>query len=427
METGSPLGGVGNVQGQPIIEHNVAPASNTKNDKGDDILLNNGEMVLRIVDLQIPGRGFPYLFTRCYKSRIRYHGTMGGNWDHNYNMRLMKERQTFGTLTGNIWFNDGLCHQELFVAEGGSFRSPLGSYNKLTGSNDNYDLRTPNGMVYHFVNKLPGESDRLFLDFITDKNGNTMTFQYDPFGFLLAVVDTLGRSIQYNYDPTSKRLVSVKDFNNREIKFSYDQTFREDLIQVVAPEVIGTSNGNDFNDANGKRKTTKYSYVPGFFLSGRLYNNLENMTMPNETAVNGAAVLTNSYNMNPNSYEFDKVTMQHYGGTNASGVEAGGTIHYFYQALNPGADPNDITIPRNRTTVIDRVGNVPSGGLSHLDVCGGDLRWRLGGFPRFRLGGDPNRGWGRVVWSTRRLASVCPPDDHQARQRNHGQPQQGEQ
>jgi len=167
---------------------------------------------------------------------------------------------------------------------------------------------------------------------IRDRNDNLMTFHYEAPGFpkrLTRVNDTLGRDIVYRYitsGANAGRLMEIEDFIGRKVKFTYDS--RGDLVEVTSPAVTGTPNGNDF--PNGK--TTRYTYSFGFG-DERLNHNLLTVTRPNEVAAGGTPVLTNTYGTTPNSFDFDKVIGQTYGGTNASGVPAGGTYTYTYTHL----------------------------------------------------------------------------------------------
>lgn len=336
----------GQGRGQPLNEWG-AVAVGVEDKRNDDVLLNSGELILRAVDLNIPGRGFPYQFIRTYKSRIVYKGVVGHNWDHNYNMRLFKHRNQYGQLTGDMLLLNGFDKKERFVsAGGGAFISPAGTFMTLKDNGgNNFTLRDAQGMKYLFDTVL-AFGDRLFLKTMTDRNGNTMTFNYDSLtGLLTSVVDTLGRTITYTYD-TQTRLIEVTDFTNRKIKFTYDSN--GDLAEVRSPVVSDPlGNGSDF--PNGK--ITKYTYSSGLGLYSPLEHNLLTITFPNESQI-GPAALTNTYD------EHDKLATQTYGGTNLSGVPAGGRFSYYYEILNSGANPDDITIARVRTTVVDRNGNV---------------------------------------------------------------------
>ena len=53
----------------------------------------------------------------------------------------------------------------------------------------------------------------------------------------------------------------------------------------------------------------------------------------------------------------DRLIAQQWGGTNSSGISAGGTVAYARQEVNIGVDPNNPDLPREIVTVSDRNGN----------------------------------------------------------------------
>ena len=171
---------------------------------------------------------------------------------------------------------------------------------------------------------------------------------------MIRFVDTYGRNIDYNYingGINDGKLANITDFNGRQVKFTHDNN--GDLIEVTSPTVTGTPNGNDF--INGK--TTRYTYSSGFS-DNRLNHNLLTVTNPNEVASGGAPVLEIEYGTQAGTFEFDRVIRQTHGGTNSSGVDAGGDYNFDYELLVPSGsstDPNQAII---RTTETDRNGNI---------------------------------------------------------------------
>lgn len=329
-----------------------------KNDTPDPITLHNGEFVLQITDLKIPGRGFDWTFTRTYKSRVTFDSPLGHNWDFNYNSRLLEiteENQdaistdTFSPIlsdsfikVGSVVVMDGHGHSDLYGLQSDVADStPLGAYTRLTKNGDgSFTLRDRQGSKKSY--------DRNgFLVRLEDRHGNTMTFTRDEDGKLLGAIDTLGRKITYSYN-TNGRLVEVKDFINRSITFEYDSN--GDLVSVTSPSVTGTPNGNNFPDG----KTKRYTYSSGFD-NEKLNHGLLTITAPNEVAAGGSPRLINVYETDENSYAYGHVVKQTYGGINASGIAAGGDITYKYEEMT--SNPLDTNDPVNRVTVTDRNGN----------------------------------------------------------------------
>ena len=328
------------------------------NDAPDPITLHNGEFVLQATDLKIPGRGFDWAFTRTYKSRITYDGTLGHNWDFNYNSRLIEitednqdaiSTDTFTpvfsssfTKVGSVVVMDGHGRSDLYgLQSDGAYSTPLGAYTRLTKNEDgSFILRDRQGSKKSY-------DKNGFLNNLEDRHGNSMKFKRDDNSRLTEVTDTLGRKISYNYN-SDGRLTGVKDFADRTIKFEYDGN--GDLVSVTSPSVTGTTNGNDFPDG----KTTKYTYSSGFD-DETLNHGLLTITAPNEVAVGGSPRVINVYETDSTSYAYGRVIKQTYGGTNAGGIAAGGDVTYVYEELT--SNPSGTNEPANRVTVTDRNGN----------------------------------------------------------------------
>lgn len=343
----------GNGKGQKLESVELGGSDEARGtDKIHGVYITAGQYYLSMVDLEIPGRGFPYRFERKYKSQVNYDGPLGFGWDYNYNMRL-------NASGSNMYVLNGLARKDLYTYNvDGSYATPAGVYNVLKkNANGTFTLREADGTKYNFTT-FDTASNRAFLSSIVDRNQNQMRFQYDSQKRLSIVYDTLNRPIQYLYN-SSNHLDHLTDFTGRTVRFQYDS--ENNLVGVTTPVVNGTPNGNDF--PNGK--TTAYFYTTGFGTSA-LNHNLLTITHPNETVLNpdGPPVLVNTYGTDTSKpYEFDKILTQTYGGLNAASSNrglpaAGGTLNYFYQELNAGADPNNLTLARNRTTIVDRDGNV---------------------------------------------------------------------
>ncbi|MEA5536936.1 RHS repeat-associated core domain-containing protein [Crocosphaera sp. XPORK-15E] len=315
-----------------------------------NVYADRGELMQRETDLYIPGRSsagsqLNYSFTRHYSSQIDdSESLVGNNWKHEYFQKLEFQ------IDGSIIYDDGLDRQDRFYLNdmGDGYESPTEIFKVLTENNDGtFDLRTPNGIVHQF-----DEEGKLIE--ISDRNDNFVTLQYNVDDQMIRFVDTLGRSIDYNYISgglNNGKLDNITDFDGRTVDFTYDSN--GNLIEVTSPTVTGTPNGNDF--VNGK--TTRYSYSSGFS-DDRLNHNLLTVTRPNEVANGGDAVLTIEYGTQLGTVEFDKVIGQTYRGTNTSGVEAGGSYTLDYELLTvsgSSSDPNEAVI---RTTETDRNGNI---------------------------------------------------------------------
>jgi len=334
-------GGIAQVPINSISCHNCGMSgrySGIDNDTGGrTVLLHSGEFVHYVRDLTIPGRGFDWSFERKYRSGVIYEGPIGHNWDFNYNRRIIpvlpsnleQVRENFPNAeVGDLVRMDGFARADLFKLDvqrgdmSATFTSPDGFYVTLERlSNGGFAERDRNGTLAVYDSLSPG--DRIaYLSRLTDRNGNTMRFMRNPRGLLTEVIDTLGRSIDYLYN-RDERLITIRDFNNREIKFAYDDN--GDLVRVTGPAVTGTPNSNDFPGG----KLTTYTYSSGFN-DDTLNHNLLSITAPNEVALGAEPRYVITYDENTNSPTADRVLSQLVGGTNNTNIPAGGTISYEY-------------------------------------------------------------------------------------------------
>jgi YD repeat-containing protein len=345
-------------------------------DTETNVQLSNGQFYLRVVDLSIPGRGMDFRFERAYRSRIEYNGPLGFGWDFNYNIRLMDELNVDGTATGHIYFFNGLGRRDRFVRLGdGSYLSPPGYYARLSKdpATGLLTLRERDGTVYAFTIMTPS-THRASITSITDRNQNRMLFTHDAIGNLSRVTDTMGRQVDFEFGMDG-RLVSFRDFTGRVVAFGYDEA-KGDLTSVTSPAIPAgsTPNGNDFPSG----KTTRYTYASGF-ANAALNHNLISIVRPNEVAVSGPPFVLNTYGTDAaNLEEFDRILQQDRGGTNVAASSrglppAGGLSRLYYQSLNPSGDPNDLLLPRSRTTIVDPIGNVAA---YEQNVQGGTLIYK---------------------------------------------------
>ncbi len=278
---------------------------------------------------------------RTYRSQVSYHGPLGHGWDHVANQRLAPSG-------GDIICYNGQGRADLFIRTSPTtFDSPPGIYDILIQNPDgSFTRRQPNGTLHNY-HAFDGSNIEGAVESVEDRNGNFVSYLYDNRGLLISTVDTMGRNTHYGYDALG-RITSITDFAGREVQYGYDGN--GDLVTVRSPVVPGTPNGNDFPLG----KVTTYQYTSGF-ADDRLNHNLTAIIRPNEE-VSGLPAIQFSYSETPGSFDFDRVVTQIIGGTNASGIPAGGQVDFSYTALNAGLPPDPIT-DRRQADVTDRNGN----------------------------------------------------------------------
>jgi RHS repeat-associated protein len=281
-----------------------------------NVMLDTGEFVYNEVDLSIPGRGFDFVFARTYRSQSIYSGPLGWGWDHNYNKRLVE------LYSGDIIYYDGTGRRERFKVKDkpGTYLAPKGWFAELKRTEDGaFRLVYPEGIIEFF-----DSVGRLIK--IQDRNNNKMEFYYNVSGQLSAVMDAMGRLIEFEYNnysieeirasgevkPDHGRLSRIIDYSGRVVEFTYNNV-TGDLWKVE----ITSENDEDKADPKFHSRTVTYTYHPNPGGDISLSHNLFTVTDPK-----GQTALTVNYD----SEGKDKVV---------SHVSGDSTVKYDLKPGNP--------------------------------------------------------------------------------------------
>jgi RHS repeat-associated protein len=320
--------------GSPLSSPGLCELETGRGDR--DFHLFSGEICHAAVDLRIKGRGLDFIWARRYRSRIGPATALGHGWDFSYNIRV----ETNGS---NVVVSDGWGRRDAF------FQQPDGRYARNeffqegTLSNDVFRLIFADKGLWEF-RPFDGGAAEGRIAVIRDRNSNSLSFAYDPFGRLTNITDTLDRNITVAYD-ASNRVSSVTDFAGRQVVYEYygsgdTNGSAGDLKSVRSPVVTGTPNGNDFPGG----KTNQCTYSTGF-ADERLNHNLLTITDPR-----GQTWLRLSYatNLDPPEVNFDRIERVSLG-------DLTNILDYVYapQTAGPGNQFAVIKVIEN-----DRVGNV---------------------------------------------------------------------
>ncbi|MGE4157681.1 MAG: DUF6531 domain-containing protein [Planctomycetota bacterium] len=308
----------------------------------------NGAFEMTVTDLRIPGRGIDFVWSRSYSSNITYHhaASMGAAWQPSYQSRLIQvpgghidyiaggRRDRYLSVDGVTW--QPAPHHYLSLV-----RSALLTEFTMTGDGE---MKT----VFHdFTTATPGKLKR-----IEDRFGNKLEFLYNGSGLLSTVIDTFGRQITLGHD-SAGRVTSVTDFLGRSVVYDYysytDLGGTEgQLKSVKAPEVTGTSTGNDFAGAN--RKTTTYTYNR-FAVNQRLWNGI--LTVKDGK---GQVYLTNTFHPTQatSNLLFGRVIRQVYGT---------GTFHNHWEQITPAGPDGEtlVCVASDRRGVVKHIYMNPLG------------------------------------------------------------------
>jgi YD repeat-containing protein len=203
-----------------------ADAEETGAKTNDPVSLVRGELVFRATDLGLPGFGVPFRHERVYRSRVSYDGPLGHGWDHTYNQRLVVEDEIVLYATGD-------AHTVAFHRTGerasASLPGVVPAYRE-----QHYEAAARPGTLLE-ARYVFGH---LWSYTMTDASGRVAEF--DGEGLLTALHEAGGHGLtldwaSFDVDPGAEikwdwRLVAVEDSVGREIRYEYDATAR--LIEV---------------------------------------------------------------------------------------------------------------------------------------------------------------------------------------------------
>ncbi len=251
----------------------------------------------------IPGRNLPMMFEHSYNSYLTelpdelfciYNSAndwisfrpLGVGWSHSYNSYIQKipGYSQNGFIRPDqyvVFWPDGSMHVYQGDVTGLSVVTE-GIYDQIayTGSSDKFVITKKNQIKYTYEQKnavINGWPH--VLTKIEDRNGNTVTIQYEPFSGggirIKRVIGTTGRLLTFNYQSNSNKINSVADPIGRTVHFTYGGPTGMDLMTYLDAEnfltnynysfdkgkehlltVITMPNGNFVNNTYEDRKLT---------------------------------------------------------------------------------------------------------------------------------------------------------------------------
>lgn len=367
------------------------------------VQLFSGELVESVVDLRIRGRGLDFVMARTYRSRSERSSALGYNWDFSYNIRIAQ-------LGGNRVIYDGNGRADEYQFNGTGWEH-LEYARELTQNFDGSYTLTFRDLGRWNFRPIDGSPTSGRIVTIQDRNGNTLTCNYDGLGRLSTVIDTLSRPIQFQYD-ASNRLTQVTDFTGRAVRYAYYPPGNpngsiDDLRTVTSPNVTGTPNGNDFPTG----KTVTYTYSVGQ-VQPELNHNLLTIRDPK-----GVVILTNTYDptTNPSDLNFDHCKRQLWGAGGVPPIDivyvqqvpdfsnnfatikaivnsrSGHVKEYYYDAQNRGVIEDEFTGQADPLLPTDDFTNRPGPPLRPFDPPVFRTRYEYDGASRLIRVVDPNQ------------------------------------
>jgi len=203
-----------------------------------------------------------------------------------------------------------------------------------------FTLRHPNGTMVEFPNALwEGSCGNYTIraGTITDRRGDQIALSYELvskppncstgegafYRRLESAIDTLGRVVEFEYDATGW-LNLIRDPTGREVQIDHDAIGN---ITAITTPTVTVFPPDTSQTAYASR--TEFQYSPPNALYPNTQHNIDRIIAPTEVAQSQAYV-DNTWD--PTG---ERVLSQVLGGTNASGVPAGGTHAFVYSVSAP--------------------------------------------------------------------------------------------
>lgn len=173
--------------------------------------MSNYNFLVEDTDFSYSGRGPSVGVTRMYNADDPREGVFGRSWTFNYEVFLTV------SPNGNVDVKREGGKVDNFMSRGdGTFDPPRWIHDQLIKNADGtYKLILKASKLTEFFNAQGKLSQ------ITDRNGNSVTLQYDLSNRLISVTDAVGRITQFTYNAAGK-VSLVTDPIGRKASFSYD-------------------------------------------------------------------------------------------------------------------------------------------------------------------------------------------------------------
>lgn len=250
---------------------------------------------------------------------------------------------------GDVVWQEPRVREHLFDAAATGGKTARARYEVVSDSPTEVVLRGPDGTRLRF-HPLDGSFKEGLLTRVETRFGDRIDVTLDARGFATEVYDALGREWTLAYDAMGRLSSITEDATTllgRTCSFTYDSESRLTRIDTT-PVTIDGGIGNTFS--SGKPVVLTYEST----LTGdlRLDTNVETIVYPAQVLdASNTPRLQLTYGTSGTS--FDRVTAQVWGGTNATGVAAGGTVTLTYSDLALPQPDSALT----KTEVTDRNGN----------------------------------------------------------------------
>jgi len=273
---------------------NLAPPCPFSSCTSDPINIATGEDYFSSTDFSLNGRGPKLELFRRYRSYSTNSGMFGYGWRTDFDANLTTDS------SGDVIIYDRDGTGSYFMNYSGTYAPSPGNYSTIAHNPDNtYTITNKNGVVTHY--DINGR-----LSSRTDRNGNALTFVYNPSvsggtyiqdasgrqiklyfnsnNLVTSAVDPAGKTYQYGYD-VNGNLASITDPTGAVTNYTYDPNHK--ITQ--------------FTNSNGHNRYYQYD-SQGRAYSTSQSNNVNRVTL--DFQANNTTVVTDSLG-NKDTYVFN--------------------------------------------------------------------------------------------------------------------------
>jgi len=199
----------------------------------DPINIATGEAYFSSTDFSLSARGPKLALFRQYRSLSTFSGMFGFGWRTDFDVNLTED------ASGNVLIYDEEGTASYFTNNSGTYTPSPGNFSTIVKNPDNtFTVTDKNGNVTHY-----GTDGRLSSR--TDRNGNTLSFVYNPaVAGGTYIQDASGRQIKLYFDPNG-RITSAQDPAGHSFQYGYD--LNGNLVSITAPTGAVTNYSYDAN------------------------------------------------------------------------------------------------------------------------------------------------------------------------------------
>ena len=190
---------------------------------GNSVYLHSGKFYQEIVDTHIEGRGTYFTWECKYRSRVGPVTAMGNGWDYSYNVGVQPVGPDLVLLDGNT-------RDDVYTMQPDGTWAAEGFFRVITLNDPNDPPNNPLTLTFadtstwQFLPIAHPDASRK-ISAITDRNGNSITFEYNNSGKMTTIQNSLHTAnnsreitIAYNDDDL---ISSVTDWTRRSVTYDY--------------------------------------------------------------------------------------------------------------------------------------------------------------------------------------------------------------